>query len=261
MKIMNKKIIRTIIIDDEPVARRIIKKYLKDESEFEIIAECRDGAEAVEKILALKPDLIFLDIQMPEVDGFDVVNSIKAKYLPYIIFVTAYDQYAVKAFEINALDYLLKPFDKARLFKSISRAKDIINSRDDYQFKINDLLAELKNDKKYLNRIMIKSSGRIFFLKTSEIDWIEAAAYYIKIHSGKNSYLIRETLNNFEAGLDPEIFTRVHRSYIVNIEKIREVQPWFNNKYVAILNDGVEVSISRSYKDRFFKKFGMHNSE
>ncbi len=247
--------IKLIIIDDEPVARNIIKKFLAGENDFEIIGECGNGEDAVSMIIELKPDLIFLDIQMPEMDGFEVINAVGTKNIPYIIFVTAYDQYAIKAFEINAVDYLLKPFDKERFLNSINRAKDIINSKNDIKTQIKDLIENMNKNQKIMERILIKSGGKIFFLKTDEISWIEAAAYYVKLHFGKDSYLIRETLNNMENKIDPSKFIRIHRSYIVNIEFIKELQPWFKNKYVVILKDGTKLNLSRNFREKFFNLF------
>ena len=247
--------VKSIIVDDEPIARSIIKKFLSEEEEIEIIGECGNGIDAVKMILEEKPDIVFLDIQMPEMTGFEVIEEIGYANLPHIIFVTAYDQYAIKAFEINALDYLLKPFDKDRFHNSIVRAKELIGSKNELKEHIKDLIGSINQEAKYLNRILIKSSGRVYFLKTSEISYIEAAAYYVKLHSGKKEHVIRETLNNLESKLDPEVFVRIHRSHIVNIDYIKELEPWFNNKYLVIMKDGAKLNLSRNFRERLFGLF------
>ena len=247
--------IRSIIVDDEPFARNIIKKFLKDESDIELLGECGDGVEAVEMIKRMKPDLVFLDIQMPEMDGFDVINSIGIDNIPNIVFVTAYDKYAIKAFEINAVDYLLKPFDKKRFHESISRIRKLMFSRQNIKQQIGNILDYINKEQKYLDRILVKTRGRIIFLKTDEIDWIKSEAYYVKFHVGKHIHVIRETLSNLENNLDPNKFVRIHKSYIVNIEFIKELQQWFKNKYLVILKDGTELKLSRNYQANLFSLF------
>jgi two-component system LytT family response regulator len=251
--------IRALIIDDEPVARNIIKEFLRDDEDLEIVGECGSGSEAFESIPEQKPDLIFLDIQMPEMDGFEVIEALGRENLPHIIFVTAYNQYAIKAFEINALDYLLKPFDKERFRKALLRAKEMIRANETIDDKIKNLVTKFRDEKKYLDRILIKNGGRIFFLKAVEINWIEAAAYYANLHTAKESHLIRDTLNNLENKLDPAVFIRIHRSYIVNIEFIKELQPWSKNSYVVILKDNTKLNLSRNYRERLFNLFDSKN--
>lgn len=248
--------IRSIIVDDEPIARRIIKNFLKDEDDFLIIGECDNGTDALKMIIDKKPDLVFLDIQMPEMDGFDVINALGTDNLPFIIFVTAYDQYAIKAFEINALDYLLKPFDMERFKTALDRAKELITSQHTLNIKIEKLLLDLKQEQKYIKRILLKSRGRVYFLKTEDIQYIEAADYYAKLHTGKDVHLIREGLSSLENKLDPAMFARIHRSYIVNIEYIKELQPWSKDKYLVILKNGAELNLSKSYRSKLFSIFG-----
>lgn len=247
--------IRSIIVDDEPFARNIIKKFLKEEPDIELIGECGDGQEAVEMINKIRPDLVFLDIQMPELDGFDVISAVGLDNIPNIIFVTAYDKYAIKAFEINAVDYLLKPFDKRRFHDSINRVRKLILSRQNIRQQIGNILDYINQEQKYLDRILVKTRGRILFLKTDEIDWIKSEAYYVKFHVGKNTHIIRETLSNLENNLDPNKFVRIHKSYIVNIEFIKELQQWFKNKYLVILKDGTELKLSRNYQSNLFGLF------
>ncbi|MFC1725666.1 LytR/AlgR family response regulator transcription factor [candidate division KSB1 bacterium] len=253
MSAHNKEIIRSIVIDDEPIARNVIKDYLKNEPQIEVIGECGNGADAVIMILEKKPDLVFLDIQMPEMDGFQVIDALGVKNLPFIIFVTAYDQYAIQAFEINALDYLLKPFDDDRFLQAIERVKEFIISNKKMKSQITNLMENVKNKNPYTKRLLIKSEGRFILLKTDEIKYIESASDYVKIFSGDESFLMRKTMHSLEERLNPQIFIRIHRSFIVNIDFIKEFQPWDKNNYIVILKDGVELRLSCKYRDRLFE--------
>jgi two-component system LytT family response regulator len=252
--------ITALIVDDEPLAREKIRRLLCHENDIEIIGEAVSGAEAVEMIEAQKPDLIFLDIQMPEMNGFEVLNSIKNGAMPAVIFVTAYDKYAIKAFEVHALDYLLKPFDLERLQSALKRVREQMETKNHGGFdeKLISLLSDLKAEKEYPQRLVLKTAGRVYFIKTSDIDWIEAAGNYVKLHIGKDAHLLRETMNNTEAKLDPEKFLRIHRSSLVNIDRIKELNPLFNGDYLVILQDKTELTLSRNYHDRLrelFEKF------
>lgn len=249
--------ITTLIVDDEPLARERLKRFLRDEPEIEIIGECGDGESAVTSIKQQHPDLIFLDIQMPEKNGFEVIRSLGVKKLPIVIFVTAYDQYALQAFDVHALDYLLKPFNKERLHRAVSRAREQFAKKNSGSIdeRIISLLEDLRPEKRYLERLVVKTSGRIFFLKAEEIDWIEAAGNYVKIHSGRDAHMIRETMNGIEAKLDPDRFLRIHRSTVVNVDKIKELHPMFSGDYAVILRNGAELSLSRNYRDRFLELF------
>ena len=249
--------IRTLIVDDESLARERIRRFLRDESGVEIIGECGDGAEAVAAIEQSKPDLVFLDIQMPEKDGFEVVKSLDARIVPTVIFVTAYDQYALQAFDVHALDYLLKPFNRERLRRAVERARRQIENknRGALDERLLSLIADLRAEKKYLERLVVKSVGRVFFLKTDEIDWIEAAGNYLKLHVGRESHLIRETMNGIESKLDPDRFLRIHRSTVVNIDRIKELHPMFSGDYSVIMRNGVELTLSRNYRERFLELF------
>jgi two-component system, LytTR family, response regulator len=254
-----KKQIRTIIVDDEPLARRNLRLLLKDDPEIEICGEANSGREALTLIRKHSPDLVFLDIQMPELDGFGVLENIEAEQLPVIVFVTAFDQYALKAFEFHALDYLLKPFDDARFAKALSQAKNQVEQRElrDLSQRLVALLegreprpAEESSRHKYVSRLLIKSAGRVFFLKTDEIDYVQAEDYYVKLHVGRKGHLLRETMNEMEAKLDPARFLRIHRSSIVNIDRIRELQQHFNGEYIVLLHDGTELKLSRSRREQ-----------
>ncbi|MFC1493205.1 LytR/AlgR family response regulator transcription factor [candidate division KSB1 bacterium] len=249
-------LIRSLIVDDEIAAREIIKNYLSDDGSFEVIGESGNGIDAVKQIVEKKPDLVFLDIQMPEMDGFEVIGTIGLEDLPHIVFVTAFDQYAIKAFEINAIDYLLKPFDRIRFLSAINRAKEHLLSKKAIENQLSNLLSNIKRESHYLSKIMVKTGGRVYFLKADDIKWIEAASNYIKIFSGRDSYLVKDTLNNFEKKINPNQFVRIHRSCIINVNFIHEIQPWDKNNHLVILEDGKELKLSRSYKDKIFDLFG-----
>lgn len=251
-------LIRVLVVDDEPLAREMIREMLMDDSEVELIGECVNGHEAVEVIQASTPDVIFLDVQMPEIGGFEVLEALKTGHMPHVIFVTAYDQYAVRAFEVHALDYLLKPFDRERFGAAWQRAKaQILRERNgSLDQRIITLLEELKAGTKYLERLVVKSAGRIFFLEIDEVDWIEAEGNYVSVHTGKKSHLLRETISSLETQLDPKKFLRIHRSSIVNLARIRELQPWFHGEYRVILQDGTQLTLSRNYRDHLQEILG-----
>lgn len=243
--------IQTIVVDDEPLACKRLVKLLKEDEEIAVTDVCANGQEAIKHINNKQPDLVFLDIQMPEISGFDVLQNIDQEHAPFIIFVTAYDEYAVKAFEVHALDYLLKPFNKERFFESLNRAKGTIKQEAKVEIndKIENLLEYLEPSDGSLSRILVKSSGRYFFLKADDIDWIESAGNYVCIHSGKNNYLIRETMINMEKKLDSDTFFRIHRSTIINVEKVKELEQWFHGDYQVIMYNDEKLTMSRNYKD------------
>jgi two-component system, LytTR family, response regulator len=252
------KPIRALLVDDEPLAREMIREMLKDDSAAEVVGECVNGREAIEAIQEHNPDLIFLDVQMPEIGGFEVLEALKSVHMPHVIFVTAYDQYAVRAFEVHALDYLLKPFDRERFDSAWRRAKaHILATRNgDMDQRILAILEELKAGSKYLERLVIKSGGRVFFLDTDDIDWIEAEGNYVSVHTGKKSHLLRETISSLEAQLDPKKFLRIHRSSIVKIDRIKELQPWFHGEYRVLLMDGTQLTLSRNYRENLQEALG-----
>jgi len=252
------KTIRAVIVDDEPLARRRIRRLLAHDAEVDVIGDCGNGEQAIEIIQNLKPNLLLLDVQMPEIDGFGVLESIEPSQMPLVIFVTAYDQYALRAFEVSAVDYLVKPFDRARFEKALKRAKSrlAVEHPGDFGEKTLALLEELKAKSNHVERLVIKAGGRAFFLKTEEIDWIEAEGKYVRLHVGKESYLLREAIGSMEAQLDPKRFPRIHRSSIVNIDRVRELQPWFHNEYRVVLNDGTELMLSRSCRKKLSELLG-----
>ena len=250
--------IRALVIDDEPLARDMIREMLAGDPEVEIVAECANGREAVEAIRSLSPDLIFLDIQMPELGGFEVLESFEANQVPYVIFATAYDQYAVRAFEVHAFDYLLKPFDQERFDAAWQRAKaqvklDRTGERDRH---ILALLEELKTGPRYLERLVVKTGGRVFFLDVDQIHCIEAEGNYVRVHDQSKHYLLRETISGLEEQLDPKQFLRIHRSAIVKIDKIKELQPWFHGEYRIILENGKQLTLSRNYRSNLQEVVG-----
>jgi len=245
-------IIRALIVDDEPLACERIRMLLAQEPDVEIAGECRNGADALKAIARLTPDLVFLDVQMPELTGFEVLARLDPARMPVIVFVTAYDQYALKAFEVSALDYLLKPFDRERFAKSLSRARAELDRRKSGEVKAHvlKLLSELQQGKKHLERLIVRASGKVLFLRADEIDWIEAAGNYVRLHCGKDQYLYRETMTKLESQLNPERFARIHRSTIINVERIKELQPWFRGDYQVVLRDNQKLTLSRNYRNR-----------
>jgi two-component system, LytTR family, response regulator len=246
-----------LIVDDEPLARRRIRRMLARHPEIEILGDAANGREAITAIRELAPDLVFLDVQMPELDGFAVLEAIGAQLMPLVIFVSAYDQYALRAFEVCALDYLLKPFDRQRFDKALQRAKGrLANERTDINQRALRLLEELRAERSHAERMLVKSGGRAFFLKTDEIDWVEAEGKYVRLHVGKESYLVREAISSLEAQLDPKKFLRIHRCSIVNIDRVKELQPWFHNEYRVILRDGTELMLSRSCRKKLGELLG-----
>lgn len=249
--------IRVLLVDDEPLAREMLREMLQGDPQVVIVGESCNGREALEAISTHSPDLLFLDVQMPELGGFDVLEAL-GKEIPRVVFVTAYDQYAVRAFEVNALDYLLKPFDQERFDTAWQRAKAQLardrNGGTDQ--RILALLEELKAGNKYLERLVIKANGRIYFLETNEIDWIEAEGNYVSVHSSKKSHLLRETISSLESQLDPKKFVRIHRSSIVRLDRIHELQPWFHGEYRIILRDGTQLTLSRNHRDKLQEALG-----
>ena len=250
--------IRALIADDESLARKFIRRMLKDDHDVEIVGECSNGKETVAMIKKENPDLVFLDVQMPEMDGFAVLEAIGIERLPEIIFATAYEQYAIRAFELHALDYLLKPFDQARFKDAIKHAKERFHSerQNDGRMQISALLENIKSKPQYLERLVIKAGGRITFLSTDEINWIEADDKYVHLHTSKTTPMVRQTLSAMETQLNPERFRRVHRSAIVNVERIAELQPLFSGEYSILLHDGTKLTLSRNYKDKLFDLLG-----
>ena len=235
--------IRVLVVDDEPLARSNLLVLLRADPEIGMIGQCGSGEEALSEIRVANPDLLFLDVQMPECDGFDVLELLGSNLPPAIVFVTAYDQYALRAFEAGALDYLLKPFDNARFELALSRAKQRIRLGKDRTQK--------------LERVAIKNAGQVCFVKIAEIDWIEAADYYACLHVGPKSHLLRRTLADLEQDLDPNVFFRVHRSSIVNLERVRGLKLRQDGEYEVLLENGATVRLSRRYRKHLQARLGV----
>jgi two-component system LytT family response regulator len=247
--------VRTLIVDDERLARKRIKTLLANDSDIEVIAECSDGQKAVEAISTLAPDLVFLDVQMPAMSGFDVIRTIGSARMPAIVFVTAYDQYALEAFEVHAVDYLLKPFNRARFEKTVAHAKNLVRrmAGGSLNDQVLTLLGSLQRKQEMPERFVIKSAGRIVFLRAEDIDWMETVGNYVRLHVGRDSYLMRETMGGMESKLDPKKFMRIHRSTMVNIDRVKELQPWTKGEYLVIMRDGARLDMSRRYRERLHK--------
>ena len=250
--------IRALIADDEPLARERLASLLAGESDVEVVGECTNGVEAVAAIQEKTPDLVFLDVQMPELDGFGVLSALEGESRPAIVFVTAHDRFALKAFEVHAIDYLLKPFDRERFKKALDRAREELTRRDsgEIEQKMTALLAGLRNQPTQLDRIPVKSSGRVVLVKTSEIDWIEAADNYVNLHTGKEAHLHRETMTALEQKLPPSKFLRISRSTMVNVDRIKELQPMFHGDYTIILQNGTKLTLSRGYREALNQLLG-----
>ena len=246
------KKIRTLVVDDEPLARERLVSLLAAEPDIEVVGQSRDGEEAVRGIIEHSPDLVFLDVQMPALNGFEVIEAVGSERMPLVIFVTAYDQHALKAFQVRALDYVLKPFDRDRFQEALQRARAHIQRDEtgDLGRRLLALVKDLRRDQPKTDRLVVKSGGRLFFLRTDEIDWIEAAGNYVRLHVGTTSHLLRETMNAIEGRLDPEKFFRIHRSRIVNMERIQEMQPWLNGEYAVVLRTGTRLTLSRGYREK-----------
>jgi two-component system LytT family response regulator len=243
--------IRALIVDDEPLARKSIKRLLADEQDISVSGECGTGCEAIKLIQEASPDLLFLDIQMPEIDGFEVLHSIDVEQMPSVIFITAFDEHALKAFEVHALDYLLKPFKQERFKQALQRARAQLAEGGARETApgLTALLTKLRAEQSRLNRFMVKGSNRIVFVKATEVDWIESAANYALLHVGDKTHIVRETMHALELKLCPKTFQRISRSTIVNLERIKELQPMGKGQYVIILTTGKQLTMSRGIRD------------
>lgn len=286
--------VRVLIVDDEALARQRVRRLLQSETDVEIVGEAESGHEAVSMIRELQPDLVCLDVQMPGLDGFGVLQEIEGGHVPMVLFITAYDEHAQRAFDVHAVDYVLKPvdadrfraaFDKARKQRANAVAAERLGELLETVRRLADGGgAEPRSDTaaallgavgavgatgaagaahanaangRYASRILVKQDGRMFFVKTTEIDWIEADRNYVRLHVGKTAHTIRERISHLEETLDPRLFARIHRSTIVNLNRVREMQQWFSGDYVVILEDGTRLRLSRHYRDRVEKQVGV----
>lgn len=251
--------IRVLIVDDEPLARDRVRALAAGQPDLEVVGEAADGQAAIEAIESLRPDLVFLDIQMPGMDGLEMVGHLERGTMPAIVFVTAYDQFAVQAFELHALDYLLKPFDDERFAAALGRVRAWLGRAapaEDLSDRLEALLADLRPAGRLPDRLAIKSGGRVLLLRVEEIDWVEAADNYVNLHVGTESHLLRETMNALEKRLPPDRFLRISRSTLVNLDRIKELQPLFHGEYAVILRDGTRVTLSRGYRDKLTRLLG-----
>jgi len=242
--------LKALIVEDERLAANALHRLLLNDPDVHVVGIAADGKTAVSKIQNIKPDIIFLDIEIPEMNGFDVIDEIGVDKMPIVIFVTAYDRYTLRAFEVHALDYLLKPFDEARLNAALSRAKKELDFRRNYQRNQLPGFMDSMAERRGLKRFPIKSGGRTVFIQLDEIDYLEAAGNYVRLHTGGSEYLTRDTMSSFESKLSESDFVRIHRSVIVNRKRIKELRPWFTGEYVVILTTGKELTLSRGYRDR-----------
>jgi two-component system LytT family response regulator len=242
--------IRTVLVDDEPPARRKLHHFLRSEPDFEVIGEAESAAEAIDLLNRLRPDLVFLDIGLPDATGFDVVQSLEHRSLLNVVFVTAYDDFALKAFEVHALDYLLKPVEPGRFSSALARIRSIAQNGATQQLasRLDALVAGLRSEAGHVRRLLIQEQNRSLFLEVNRIDWMEAARNYVCIHAGTQTYIQRGTLESLSAKLDPKSFRRVNRSQIVNVQRIAEVRPWFHGDSKLLLLDGTELNWSRRYR-------------
>jgi two-component system, LytTR family, response regulator len=248
--------ISAVIVDDEPPARTRIRRLLADHPDIDIVAECGDGASAVQAIETAAPDLVFLDIQMPELDGFDVLQALESPRLPEIIFVSAFDHYALRAFKVHALDYVLKPVEPERLGEALAHARSRLADRQSADRALAGLLRDLVKDRPYLTRVPVRSEGRVRVIDLTDVDWLGAADNYVALHCAGREYLVRDTIAHLEQRLDPAHFVRVHRSTIVRIDRIAELIPDLHGDFQMRLKDGTALALSRTYRPSVEARFG-----
>ena len=276
---MERSSVRVLIVDDEALARQRVRRLLQNEADVQIVGEAETGRGAVEMIRTLRPDLVCLDVQMPELDGFGVLRELEGDLVPMVLFVTAYDEHAQRAFDVHAVDYVLKPVDEERFRAAFDRARKQ-RAHAVAAERLGELLETVRRladgtastgeprtdvaatngatgSGNFASRILVKHDGRMFFVKTTEIDWIEADRNYVRLHVGPVAHTIRERISHLEETLDPRLFARIHRSTIVNLNRVREMQQWFSGDYVVILEDGTKLRLSRHYRDRVEKQVGV----
>ena len=255
---MSDATLRAILVDDEPLARTHLRGLLAEHEGIEVVGEAGNGHDAIALIARERPDLVFLDIQMPELDGFGVVQAIGAEHMPVTVFVSAYDEYALKAFEAHALDYLMKPVDRERFGHSVARA--VSRVRQDAGMAAREplarLVSQLARERRPVDRLAIKQDGRVLFLRIPDIDWVETDGDHVRIHIGPHVYVHRMTLTRLEERLPAPMFLRIHRSTLINVERIREMQPWFQGDYVLILQDGTKLTTGRTYRENVRRFLG-----
>ena len=239
--------IRVLIVDDEPLPRERIRTLLEERQDIEVIGECGDGQDAVAMILKERPDLVFLDVQMPELDGFEVIQAISDEFLPAIVFVTAYDRFALRAFEFHPIDYLLKPIHPGRFAMALAHAMERIAKPDR---KLAEFVERLQTEQKYSTRFVVRAGSKVTFVAVPDVDWLDVADNYVRLHSGGREHLVRDTLQSVEMKLPPDNFVRVHRSIIINLDRVQSIEPHTHGEYVVTMKDGAKLNTSRSYSDR-----------
>ncbi len=250
---------RVVIVDDEPLARKRIRRMLIGESDMTVVGECADGSEAVSVINDLHPDLVFLDVQMPEMNGLEMIRTLGPRRLPALVFVTAYDTYALQAFESEALDYLLKPFDPMRFHETLQRVRRRLGGQGgaDLSEQIRHLADRFGPAPQYLQRLVAKTEDRVQLVNVGDVDWLEAAGNYVCVHVGRQSHILRDSLSRVESCLDPGHFARIHRSIVVNLDRIRELKPTWHGDYEVILQGGQVLSLSRRYRESLTQRLGI----
>jgi two-component system LytT family response regulator len=243
--------VKTLIVDDEPLARAHLRSLLRERSDVDVVGESGDGRSAIEQIRRLTPELVLLDIQMPELDGLEVIREVGPAKMPAVVFVTAYDEHALAAFEVHAFDYILKPVSRQRFTQAIDRVVGLIRTDSPpAERPLEALIQAMRSERTALDRIAVKADGRVMFIRVAEIDWIEADDDLVRIHTGKNVHAHRSTLTHLEERLPGSKFLRIHRSTLVNVDRIREIQPWFQGDWVLILNDGTRLHSGKSYRGK-----------
>jgi two-component system LytT family response regulator len=242
---------RVLIVDDEPLPRERLRTLLGEHDGVEIVGECADGESAVRSILELRPDLVLLDIKMPELDGFGVVEALKGEELPAIIFVTAYDEFAIRAFEVEAVDYLLKPINPERFARALARALAALERPESGATrKVQEFVERVERSRRYLTRFVVRDRSKLSFVRVEDVDWIDSASNYIRLHVDGRPSFVRETMKSIEARLDPDRFVRVHRSSIINIDRVASIEPSSHGEYIVTMRDGARLTTSRTHSER-----------
>jgi two-component system LytT family response regulator len=266
--------LRVLVVDDEPIARRRLTRMLRESATIGLVGECSGGRAAVEHIRAMAPDLVFLDIQMPDLDGFGVIEEVGVEHMPTIVFVTAFDQFALRAFDVHAVDYVLKPFDRERFTRALGRALERVRARtstsgtEDERLRalVHEILAQRLAElppppPQYVDRLAVKVQGTLRVLPLADVDWFETDGNYVRAHAGKGNYLIRNTANRLQETLDPGQFARIHRRYLVNLSRVVAVEPWFGGDAIVVLRDGKKLRLSRNYRADFHARLLTDHSE
>jgi two-component system LytT family response regulator len=260
---VSRSVVKVLVADDEPLARRRSARLLRERDDVEILAQCSGGNEAIAAIREQRPDLVLLDIQMPDVDGFGVITEVGLESMPHVIFVTAYDQHAIRAFEINAVDYIVKPYTSERFHEAVDRAigrialRPVSSSADEARLVsvLQRVFADEEKNEKGSDRILVRDRDRIRLVRANDVDWVESEANYVRLHVGPASYLIRGNLGKLEEKLAAFGFVRVHRRFLVNVERVMEVQPWFGGDAVLVLSNNAKVRLSRTFRETFERRF------